>query len=220
MAIEGLDRRMDAMGADAATRARYRERLDYELPSSPRWAFAGYFLIVADFIQWAKAQGIPVGPGRGSGAGSVAAWALTITDLDPIRFDLLFERFLNPERVSMPDFDIDFCQEGRDAVIDYVRHEYGVDRVAQIITFGKLQARAAVRDVGRVLGLPFGQVNKVAELIPNNPASTGDIAAGDRSRAAPADHARRGRSDRAAAGDRVADRGSVSACHPHMPPAW
>ena len=170
MAIEGLDRRMDAMGADAATRARYRERLDYELSVIVSMGFAGYFLIVADFIQWAKAQGIPVGPGRGSGAGSVAAWALTITDLDPIRFDLLFERFLNPERVSMPDFDIDFCQEGRDAVIDYVRQEYGADRVAQIITFGKLQARAAVRDVGRVLGLPFGQVNKVAELIPNNPA--------------------------------------------------
>jgi DNA polymerase-3 subunit alpha len=170
MAIEGLERRMAAMGADAATRARYRERLDYELSVIVSMGFAGYFLIVADFIQWAKAQGIPVGPGRGSGAGSVAAWALTITDLDPIRFDLLFERFLNPERVSMPDFDIDFCQEGRDAVIDYVRREYGGDRVAQIITFGKLQARAAVRDVGRVLGLPFGQVNKVAELIPNNPA--------------------------------------------------
>ena len=170
MAIEGLDRRMDAIGADAPARARYRERLDYELSVIASMGFAGYFLIVADFIQWAKAQGIPVGPGRGSGAGSVAAWALTITDLDPIRFDLLFERFLNPERVSMPDFDIDFCQEGRDAVIDYVRREYGNDRVAQIITFGKLQARAAVRDVGRVLGLPFGQVNKVAELIPNNPA--------------------------------------------------
>jgi DNA polymerase III subunit alpha len=170
MAIEGLDRRMDAAGADAEARARYRERLDYELSVIVSMGFAGYFLIVADFIQWAKAQGIPVGPGRGSGAGSVAAWALTITDLDPIRFDLLFERFLNPERVSMPDFDIDFCQEGRDAVIDYVRQEYGADRVAQIITFGKLQARAAVRDVGRVLGLPFGQVNKVAELIPNNPA--------------------------------------------------
>jgi DNA polymerase-3 subunit alpha len=170
MAIEGLDRRMDAMGADAAARARYRERLDYELSVIVSMGFAGYFLIVADFIQWAKAQDIPVGPGRGSGAGSVVAWALTITDLDPIRFDLLFERFLNPERVSMPDFDIDFCQEGRDAVIDYVRQEYGADRVAQIITFGKLQARAAVRDVGRVLGLPFGQVNKVAELIPNNPA--------------------------------------------------
>ncbi len=170
MAIEGLDRRLDAMVADATTRVRYRERLDYELSVIVKMGFAGYFLIVADFIQWAKAQGIPVGPGRGSGAGSVAAWALTITDLDPLRFDLLFERFLNPERVSMPDFDIDFCQEGRDAVIDYVRREYGGDRVAQIITFGKLQARAAVRDVGRVLGLPFGQVNKVAELIPNNPA--------------------------------------------------
>ena len=170
MAIEGLDRRMDSMDADAPTRARYRERLDYELGVIGSMGFAGYFLIVADFIQWAKAQGIPVGPGRGSGAGSVAAWSLTITDLDPIRFELLFERFLNPERVSMPDFDIDFCQEGRDRVIEYVRQEYGSDRVAQIITFGKLQARAAVRDVGRVLGLPFGQVNKVAELIPNNPA--------------------------------------------------
>ena len=157
-------------GADAATRARYRERLDYELGVIAEMGFSGYFLIVADFIQWAKAQGIPVGPGRGSGAGSVAAWALTITDLDPLRFGLLFERFLNPERVSMPDFDIDFCQDRRDEVIDYVRREYGADRVAQIITFGKLQARAAVRDVGRVLGLPFGQVNKVAELIPNNPA--------------------------------------------------
>ncbi|HEY6431512.1 MAG TPA: DNA polymerase III subunit alpha, partial [Acetobacteraceae bacterium] len=149
---------------------RYADRLEYELAVIGSMGFAGYFLIVADFIQWAKAQAIPVGPGRGSGAGSVAAWALMITDLDPLRFDLLFERFLNPERVSMPDFDIDFCQEGRDRVIDYVRQEYGADRVAQIITFGKLQARAAVRDVGRVLGLPFGQVNKVAELIPNNPA--------------------------------------------------
>ncbi|MGE0223314.1 MAG: DNA polymerase III subunit alpha, partial [Acetobacteraceae bacterium] len=170
MAIEGLDRRMDAAGTDAATRARYRDRLDYELDVIAKMGFSGYFLIVADFIQWSKAQGIPVGPGRGSGAGSVAAWALTITDLDPLRFNLLFERFLNPERVSMPDFDIDFCQEGRDRVIEYVRAEYGGDRVAQIITFGKLQARAAVRDVGRVLGLPYGQVNKVAELIPNNPA--------------------------------------------------
>jgi DNA polymerase-3 subunit alpha len=170
MAVEGLERRMDAIGADDATRARYRERLDYELDVIAKMGFSGYFLIVADFIQWSKAHGIPVGPGRGSGAGSVAAWALTITDLDPLRFALLFERFLNPERVSMPDFDIDFCQEGRDQVIDYVRNEYGGDRVAQIITFGKLQARAAVRDVGRVLGLPFGQVNKVAELIPNNPA--------------------------------------------------
>ncbi len=170
MAREGLERRLDAVGADAATRVRYAERLEYELGVIAAMGFAGYFLIVADFIQWAKARGIPVGPGRGSGAGSLAAWALTITDLDPLRFDLLFERFLNPERVSMPDFDIDFCQEGRDQVIEYVRREYGADRVAQIITFGKLQARAAVRDVGRVLGLPFGQVNRVAELIPNNPA--------------------------------------------------
>ncbi len=170
MAHEGLERRMDAVGADAEKRAKYRERLQYELDVIASMGFSGYFLIVADFIQWSKSQGIPVGPGRGSGAGSVAAWALTITDLDPLQFNLLFERFLNPERVSMPDFDIDFCQEGRDRVIEYVRNEYGSDRVAQIITFGKLQARAAVRDVGRVLGLPYGQVNKVAELIPNNPA--------------------------------------------------
>ena len=170
MALAGLEGRMQAAGADGPMRARYAERLDYELGVIEAMGFPGYFLIVADFIQWAKRQGIPVGPGRGSGAGSVAAWALTITDLDPLRFDLLFERFLNPERISMPDFDIDFCQEGRDRVIDYVRREYGADRVAQIITFGKLQARAAVRDVGRVLGLPFGQVNRVAELIPNNPA--------------------------------------------------
>ncbi len=170
MAIEGLRVRMDDIAADDAMRAKYRERLDYELDVIASMGFSGYFLIVADFIQWAKQQRIPVGPGRGSGAGSVAAWALTITDLDPLHFNLLFERFLNPERVSMPDFDIDFCQEGRDRVIEYVRREYGGDRVAQIITFGKLQARAAVRDVGRVLGLPYGQVNRVAELIPNNPA--------------------------------------------------
>ncbi|MDT7952025.1 MAG: DNA polymerase III subunit alpha [Acetobacteraceae bacterium] len=170
MAVEGLERRMAAMGADGETRARYAAQLDYELGVIAGMGFPGYFLIVADFIQWAKSQGIPVGPGRGSGAGSVVAWALTITDLDPLRWGLLFERFLNPERVSMPDFDIDFCQDRRDEVIAYVRREYGGDRVAQIITFGKLQARAAVRDVGRVLGLPFGQVNRVAELIPNNPA--------------------------------------------------
>ena len=170
MAIAGLDVRMNAIAADGETRARYRERLDFELDVIARMGFPGYFLIVADFIQWAKAQGIPVGPGRGSGAGSVVAWALTITDIDPIPFNLLFERFLNPERVSMPDFDIDFCQERRDEVIAYVRREYGADRVAGIITFGKLQAKAAVRDTGRVLGLPYGQVNKVAELIPNNPA--------------------------------------------------
>jgi DNA polymerase-3 subunit alpha len=170
MAEAGLARRLAALGIDEAGAAPYRERLAYELGVIEAMGFAGYFLIVADFIQWAKAQGIPVGPGRGSGAGSVAAWALAITDLDPTRFGLLFERFLNPERVSMPDFDIDFCQDRRDEVIAYVRREYGADRVAQIITFGKLQARAVVRDVGRVLGLPFGLVNKIAELIPNNPA--------------------------------------------------
>jgi len=170
MARAGLEKRLDAMGKPEPERARYRDRLAYELDVIAKMGFPGYFLIVADFIQWAKGKNIPVGPGRGSGAGSVAAWALTITDLDPLQFDLLFERFLNPERVSMPDFDIDFCQEGRDAVIEYVRNEYGNDRVAQIITFGKLQARAAVRDVGRVLGMSFGHVNKVAELIPNNPA--------------------------------------------------
>jgi DNA polymerase-3 subunit alpha len=170
MAAEGLEARLNAADLDEPARAPYRERLDFELSVIIQMGFPGYFLIVADFIQWAKSEKIPVGPGRGSGAGSVVAWALLITDLDPIRFGLLFERFLNPERVSMPDFDIDFCQERRDEVIAYVTREYGKDRVAQIITFGKLQARAAVRDVGRVLGLPYGQVNKVAELIPNNPA--------------------------------------------------
>ena len=133
--------------------------------------YPGYFLIVADFIQWAKAQGIPVGPGRGSGAGSVVAWSLTITDLDPLRFGLLFERFLNPDRVSMPDFDIDFCQERRDEVIDYVQRRYGADRVAQIITFGTLQARAALRDVGRVLEMPYGQVDRLCKLVPADPAN-------------------------------------------------
>ena len=133
--------------------------------------YQGYFLIVADFIQWAKARGIPVGPGRGSGAGSLVAWALTITDLDPMRFGLLFERFLNPERVSMPDFDIDFCQDRRDEVIAYVRERYGADRVAHIITFGKLQARAVLRDVGRVLQMPYGQVDRLCKLVPMNPAN-------------------------------------------------
>jgi DNA polymerase-3 subunit alpha len=170
MAQEGLEARLDALGLAEAERGPYRARLEFELKTIIQMGFPGYFLIVADFIQWAKEQKIPVGPGRGSGAGSVVAWALLITDLDPLRYGLLFERFLNPERVSMPDFDIDFCQERRDEVIAYVTREYGADRVAQIITFGKLQARAAVRDVGRVLGLPYGQVNKVAELIPNNPA--------------------------------------------------
>lgn len=168
MARRGLETRLDAQGT--AERQVYYDRLEFELNVIEKMGFSGYFLIVADFIQWAKQQGIPVGPGRGSGAGSVAAWALLITDLDPLRFGLLFERFLNPERVSMPDFDIDFCQERRDEVIQYVRREYGEDRVAQIITFGRLQAKAVVRDVGRVMGMPYGQVNRIAELIPFNPA--------------------------------------------------
>ncbi len=156
--------------ARAAAAAPYRERLAFELQVIIKMGFPGYFLIVADFVRWAKAQQIPVGPGRGSGAGSMVAWALMITDLDPLRHGLLFERFLNPERVSMPDFDIDFCQDRRDEVIDYVRAKYGADRVAQIITFGTLQARAALRDVGRVLGMPYGQVDRLCKLVPYNPA--------------------------------------------------
>ncbi|MFH1158410.1 MAG: DNA polymerase III subunit alpha [Pseudomonadota bacterium] len=153
------------------TRRKYSERLEFELGVINKMGFAGYFLIASDFIQWAKDHDIPVGPGRGSGPGSVVAWALRITDLDPIEMNLLFERFLNPERVSMPDFDIDFCQERRGEVIEYVRGKYGRDSVAQIITFGKLQARAVVRDVGRVLQIPYGQVDKIAKLIPQNPAN-------------------------------------------------
>ncbi|HET7714433.1 MAG TPA: DNA polymerase III subunit alpha [Bauldia sp.] len=172
MAKEGLARRLDAHGlAPGRTREDYETRLDFELGVIERMKYPGYFLIVADFIQWAKAQGIPVGPGRGSGAGSVVAWSLTITDLDPLRFDLLFERFLNPDRVSMPDFDIDFCQNRRDEVIQYVQSRYGADRVAQIITFGTLQARAVLRDVGRVLQMPYGQVDRIAKMIPFNPAA-------------------------------------------------
>ncbi|MDE0813353.1 MAG: DNA polymerase III subunit alpha [Alphaproteobacteria bacterium] len=179
MAAEGLGKRLNAqifnLATDDEERAAlekpYRERLDYELDVIKSMGFPGYFLIVADFIQWAKERDIPVGPGRGSGAGSVVAWALTITDLDPLRWGLLFERFLNPERVSMPDFDIDFCKDRRDEVIHYVQSEYGADRVAQIITFGKLEARAALRDVGRVLEMPYGQVDRICKLVPNNPAN-------------------------------------------------
>jgi DNA polymerase-3 subunit alpha len=175
----GLEGRLEAQQftsgmseADKETIAKpYRERLDYELNIIVEMGFPGYFLIVSDFIGWAKEQGIPVGPGRGSGAGSVAAWSLLITDLDPLRFNLLFERFLNPERVSMPDFDIDFCQDRRDEVIRYVQEKYGRDHVAQIITFGKLQARAVLRDVGRVLEVPYPVVDRISKLVPNNPAS-------------------------------------------------
>ena len=168
----GLDQRLKRHGpAHGLTAEDYRARLAFELGVIASMKYAGYFLIVADFIQWAKAQGIPVGPGRGSGAGSLVAYALTITDLDPLRFGLLFERFLNPERISMPDFDIDFCQDRRDEVIQYVQGKYGRDRVAQIITFGTLQARGVLRDVGRVLQMPYGQVDKLCKLVPQNPAN-------------------------------------------------
>ncbi len=167
----GLERRLqrllDPGAADFTERRRpYDERLDVELEVITAMGFPGYFLIVADFIRWAKENGIPVGPGRGSGAGSLVAYALTITDLDPLAYDLLFERFLNPERVSMPDFDIDFCMEGRDRVIEYVADRYGRDKVSQIITYGSMAAKAVVRDVGRVLGHPYGFVDKIAKLIP------------------------------------------------------
>jgi DNA polymerase-3 subunit alpha len=172
LAEEGLRRRMQAFGvAPGYTEAQYRERLDFELNVIANMKYDGYFLIVADFIVWAKQQDIPVGPGRGSGAGSLVAYALRITDLDPMRFGLLFERFLNPERVSMPDFDIDFCQDRRDEVIRYVQERYGRDRVAQIITFGSLQARGVLRDVGRVLEMPYGQVDKLCKLVPVNPTN-------------------------------------------------
>ena len=171
-AEEGLERQISLHGiADGATEDEYRKRLAFELDVIASMKYPGYFLIVADFIQWAKSQGIPVGPGRGSGAGSLVSYALTITDLDPMRFGLLFERFLNPERVSMPDFDIDFCQDRRDEVIRYVQERYGRDQVAQIITFGTLQARGVLRDVGRVLQMPYGQVDKLCKFVPQNPAN-------------------------------------------------
>ena len=162
---EGLKQRLINYQGDQTP---YFERLEFELSVISKMGFPGYFLIVSDFIKWSKKNGIPVGPGRGSGAGSVVAWSLYITDLDPIKFGLLFERFLNPERISLPDFDIDFCQNRRDEVIKYVQEKYGEDRVAQIITFGKLQARAVLRDVGRVLQIPYGQVDRISKLVPFN----------------------------------------------------
>jgi DNA polymerase-3 subunit alpha len=176
-AEEGLTQRLTTAGlAPGHTEDEYRERLEFELDVIARMKYPGYFLIVSDFIQHAKSKGIPVGPGRGSGAGSLVSYALTITDLDPIRFGLLFERFLNPERVSMPDFDIDFCQDRRDEVIRYVQERYGRDQVAQIITFGTLQARGVLRDVGRVLQMPYGQVDKLCKLVPQNPAAPVSLA--------------------------------------------
>ncbi|WP_375250031.1 DNA polymerase III subunit alpha [Sphingomonas sp.] len=153
----------------------YRTRLEFELDIIIQMGFPGYFLIVADFIQWAKSHDIPVGPGRGSGAGSAVAWALTITDLDPLQLGLLFERFLNPERVSMPDFDIDFCETRRGEVIRYVQEKYGRDQVAQIITFGKLKARAVLKDTGRVLQMSYGQIDRLAKLVPNHPTDPWDL---------------------------------------------
>ena len=177
--VDGLKERLDfkagadglETGDDQDWQKPYWERLDVELKIINQMGFPGYFLIVADFIQWAKDNDVPVGPGRGSGAGSVVAWALKITDLDPLQFSLLFERFLNPERVSMPDFDIDFCQEKREQVIRYVQDKYGHDHVAQIITFGKLQARAVVKACGRVLQQPYPVTDRLSKLIPNDPGN-------------------------------------------------
>ncbi|MFQ5937737.1 MAG: DNA polymerase III subunit alpha, partial [Acidiferrobacterales bacterium] len=166
-AAEGLQARLERQSTLAPERRElYHTRLQHELDVITTMGFSGYFLIVADFIKWAKKNGVPVGPGRGSGAGSLVAYSLSITDLDPIEHDLLFERFLNPERVSLPDFDVDFCIEGRDRVIDYVTRRYGENRVSQIITYGTMAARAVVRDVGRVMDHPYGYVDKLAKLIP------------------------------------------------------
>ncbi|HEV2558448.1 MAG TPA: DNA polymerase III subunit alpha [Microvirga sp.] len=171
-AEDGLKKRLEAHGpAPGLSEQDYWDRLAFEVGVIQRMKYPGYFLIVADFIKWAKDNDIPVGPGRGSGAGSLVAYALTITDLDPLRFSLLFERFLNPERVSMPDFDIDFCVDGREQVIEYVKQRYGERQVAQIITFGTLLARGVLRDVGRVLEMPYGQVDKLTKLVPQNPAN-------------------------------------------------
>jgi len=160
----GLQQRLERLGN--VDQDAYRARLQTELEVICAMGFAGYFLIVADFIRWARGNGVPVGPGRGSGAGSLVAYSLGITDIDPLQYDLLFERFLNPERVSMPDFDVDFCMDGRDRVIEYVADKYGRTRVSQIITYGTMAAKAVVRDAGRVLGLGYGYVDKIAKLIP------------------------------------------------------
>ena len=177
---EGLEKRLQALFPDAAkreeNRARYVERLEFELVTIIKMGFPGYFLIVSDFIVWAKENGCPVGPGRGSGAGSLVAYALFITDLDPLQYNLLFERFLNPERVSMPDFDIDFCQGNRDRVIEYVKDKYGREAVSQIATFGTMASKAALRDVGRVLGMGYGHVDSVAKLVPGLPGKTYTLA--------------------------------------------
>ena len=169
-AITGLEKRMVSLFFDIDMRAgkmpQYQSRLEFEVNTIIQMGFAGYFLIVADFINWAKHNNVPVGPGRGSGAGSLVAYSLGITDLDPLRYDLLFERFLNPERISMPDFDIDFCQDRRELVIEYVKQRYGTGKVSQIATFGTMAAKAVIRDIGRVMDLPYNFVDQLAKLIP------------------------------------------------------
>jgi DNA polymerase-3 subunit alpha len=180
LSFEGLEERLATLYPDEGERdrqrPRYVERLEFEIATIVKMGFPGYFLIVADFINWAKHHGCPVGPGRGSGAGSLVAYALSITDLDPLAYNLLFERFLNPDRVSMPDFDVDFCQANRDRVIDYVKEKYGRDAVSQIATFGTMAAKAALRDVGRVLGMGYGHVDSIAKLIPAPPGKTVTLA--------------------------------------------
>tara|TARA_Y100000590_G_scaffold63691_2_gene68338 strand:+ start:580 stop:3984 length:3405 start_codon:yes stop_codon:yes gene_type:complete len=171
LSYKGLEKRINENSKNTIIRKKYNERLDYEIDVIKKTGYSGYFLIVADFILWAKERNIPVGPGRGSGAGSLVAWCLGITDLNPLKYDLLFERFLNPERVTLPDFDIDFCQEKRDDVLKYIVKKYGKKKVSQIITFGSLQSRNVVRDVGRVLQLPYTQVDNIAKMIPYNPAN-------------------------------------------------
>ena len=176
--MEGFDRRYDPNDSEK------RARLEYELDMIARMGFVDYFLIVWDFIHYAKTHGIPVGPGRGSAAGSMVAYCLDITTLDPIQYSLYFERFLNPERVSMPDIDVDFCYERRQEVIEYVTNKYGADHVAQIVTFGTMAARNAIRDVGRALNIPYGDVDVVAKLVPNQLHITVDkaLAASDQLR--------------------------------------
>ena len=180
LSFEGLEERLQLLFPDPAKREaqrpRYVERLEFELDTIIKMGFPGYFLIVGDFIRWAKLNGCPVGPGRGSGAGSLVAYVLLITDLDPLQYNLLFERFLNPERVSMPDFDIDFCQGNRDRVIDYVKDKYGRPAVSQIATFGTMAAKGALRDIGRVLGMGFGHVDSIAKLVPAPPGKTVTLA--------------------------------------------
>ena len=218
-ANEGLARAAGGHSACGARVEDYQARLDFELGIIEQMGFPGYFLIVADFIKWAKDQGIPVGPGRGSGAGRLVAYALTITDLDPLRYALLFERFLNPERVSMPDFDIDFCMDRREEVIRYVQGKYGRDKVGQIITFGALLSKAAVRDVGRVLQMSYGQVDRLSKMIPVEgvkPVSiTKALADEPRLREAAKEEV-----VGAAAELRRADRGAVCATPRPMPRAW